>query len=146
MKNLMFVALLSLGACAAHAGAPAAGHPDSKAECDCSEGCAMTQPGVQASYEESADGAAIVFSTTGAEVSDIQARVAKMATKHNDPHPHHGQAHVAHSARADNIEKGARLVMTPADPSELEALRKHVRERVEKIKSGEAPTKSCARQ
>lgn len=105
----------------------------------------MRQPGVQVAYEDSADGAAMVFTAEGERVGEVQTRVTKMAEKHNEPRPHRAQGHVPHSARADNVEKGARLVMTPADPSELEALRKHVREHVERIQRGEAPTKSCER-
>ncbi len=106
----------------------------------------MSQVGVKAAYEDSADGAVIVFSTDRDEVSELRARVAEMADKHNQPRPHRAPGHVAHSARVDNVGKGARLIMTPADPSELEALRKHVRERVEQLQHDEVATKPCGKQ
>ena len=146
MKTLLFTLILGLCACAAQTATRASEPAHSKSDCDCAQGCPMALAGVQAAYEDSADGAAIVFSTERDEVSELQARVAKMAEEHNEPRPQRGPGYVAHSARVDNVEKGARLVMTPADPNELEALRKHVREHVETIQRGEAPTRSCDKQ
>lgn len=99
----------------------------------------MHVAGVSVAYEDTADGAAIVFTTDQGEVAELQSRVAKKAEHHNDPGHKRAEGHVPHSARADNVERGARLVMTPADPKDLEALRAHVREHVEHMQKGGCP-------
>lgn len=43
------------------------------------------------------------------------------------------------TARVENIEGGARLVLTPKDPAELPALREHLRARATRMSSGTCP-------
>jgi len=152
----LFLALIT-GACA-HSSTPATSEAaGGKRPCCDSDSCPMTQDGVQVVYEDTADGAAMVFTATDAVA--LQTRVGKMAEKHGaqgeagehhhgehhgDHHgDHHGEQEVPHSARADNTAQGARLIMTPTDPAQLDALRAHVKGHVEKMQRGECPMKSC---
>lgn len=154
----LYLALIT-GACAHSSTPPATEAAEGKRPCCDSDSCPMTQDGVQVVYEDTADGAAMVF--TASDVVALQTRVGKMAEKHGakgeasehqgehhgDHHAeHHGDHHeqeVLHSARADNTAQGARLVMTPTDPAQLDALRAHVKGHVEKMQRGECPMKSC---
>lgn len=148
MRSLMLSLALVLAACGAQAASGPRGGNDGRGPHGdhCQDGCPMRQEGVQVVYEDTADGAAMSFTTDPDRVVDLQARVAKMADKHNEPRPHRAPEHVAHSARADNTATGAKLIMTPADPAELEGLRKHVRDRVDQIQRGECPKDCCKKQ
>ncbi len=146
----LFLALIT-GACAHAPTAPSAEAPGGKRGCCNSDSCPMAQDGVQVVYEDTTDGAAMLF--TASDVAGLQSRVAKMAEKHakmaghgqHGEHQggHHGEQEVAHSARADNTAQGASLIMTPTDPAQLEALRAHVKGHVEKMQRGECPMQSC---
>jgi len=147
MRSLMLGLVLALGACGAHGAHHGDHHGDHGKNSPCGEhcgdGCPMRQEGVQVVYEDTADGAAMSFTADADKVAELQARVAKMAEKHNEPHPHHSADHVAHSARADNTPTGAKLIMTPADPAALEAMRKHVREHVDQMQRGDCTMDCC---
>ena len=147
MKNLVALVAMcfALGACGAKTAeaVPPSSANDAKqgsGHCACEkDSCPMQVSGVTMAYEDASDGATIVFSVEGTDAIDLQQRVAKMAEKHNRPQGEHGPDHVVHSARVDNTEKGARLVLTPSNPSDLEALRTQVRGHVEMMQKGECP-------
>jgi hypothetical protein len=110
-------------------------------------------------------GAALTFTTTG-EVAELRHRVAHRAEMHAK---HHGEGHggrmgagaregmmgggahegmmVEHkgrmmppsTARSEEVEGGARLIITPRDPADLAKLREHAREHAEKMASGQCP-------
>jgi len=163
MRALTLLLAIAMAACAHSSAAPAepaAPGSEAKAGCCDNESCPMGQDGMQVVYEDTSDGAAMVFTAT--DVPGLQARIAKMAEKHGTMDGHHGEHHehgkgehhehgkgehhdappVPHSARADNTATGARLVMTPTDAAQLDALRTHVREHVEMMQRGECPMKA----
>jgi hypothetical protein len=116
--------------------------------------CPMAVEGTTVRAEDVEGGAAIVFTTTG-DVAELRRRVAHMADMHNQ---HHGDGH-GHmmgmhgmmaggmmmppaTARSEEIEGGARLVLTPRDPAELANLRQHVHQHAEQMASGRCPMMS----
>lgn len=135
--------------------------------------CPMHVPGTQVSVEDTSDGVAKVFTTTG-DVTELRRRVHQMAERHEQmskdhpmgpggagpggmgpgmgagPGPGMGAGHMgdhkhmmAHAvpstARAEDIDRGARLNLTPKDPTKLAELRAHVRERAAHMASGQCP-------
>jgi hypothetical protein len=105
------------------------------------------------------NGVALVFTTTG-DVADLRARVRHMAEMHNQmagmqgsgaPGGPDGRAMGMHRipshASAEEVPGGARLVLVPTDPSQLTALRQHVRMHLERMQSGPChPCPQCPTQ
>jgi hypothetical protein len=118
--------------------------------------CPMAVAGTSARAEDVDGGAAIAFTTTG-DVAELRRRVAHMAEMHTR---HHGAGHgpmgdsskmgmmgdgmmmpSAH-ARSEDIDAGARIVLTPNAPADLAQLREHTRQHAEKMASGQCPMMS----
>lgn len=122
--------------------------------------CPMQVPGTQVSVEDTSDGVAKVFTTTG-DVAELRRRVRHMAERHERMSNHHamgpgragpgmgagpmgGHKHmmghvVPSTARVEDIDRGARLNLTPKDPTKLAELRVHVREHAARMASGQCP-------
>jgi hypothetical protein len=85
-------------------------------------------------------GASMVFTTTG-DVAQLRERVAKLAAHHNAMQQSAGGSGMAppSTARAEDVEGGARMIITPKSPSDLEALRTHVRDHAAGAHAGECP-------
>ena len=102
--------------------------------------CPMRLPGTQVSTSETPDGIAIVFTTAG-DLAPLRDHTRHMAAMHEQMMSGgmrgSGEAMmkmVPSKARAEDIEGGARIVLTPNDPSQLAALRDHVRRHVDAMK------------
>lgn len=130
--------------------------------------CPMMVEGTTVVAEETEGGAALVFTTSG-DVDELRRRVERMAEMHNrramhggtmgseaaggsTEAEHHAEAEAEGpsgqsrgmmmprgQARAEEIEGGARLVLTPHDPGELPALREHVGRMAEQMSARECP-------
>ena len=105
--------------------------------------CPMEVAGTKVAVDDTQDGVAITFTTTG-DVAQLRERVHHMAGMHE--HMMHGgsgdmdQMKMApSSARAEDVDGGARIVLTPADPAQLADLRTHVREHAAQMASGHCP-------
>lgn len=124
---------------------------------DMAASCPMAVTGTSARAEDVDGGAAITFTTTG-DVAELRRRVAHMAEMHTR---HHGQGHgpmpgdgskmgmmgdgmmmPPAEARSEDIDGGARLVLTPNAPADLTQLREHAREHADKMASGQCPMMS----
>ncbi len=105
--------------------------------------CPLQVEGTAARAEDVEGGAAIVFTTTG-DVAELRRRVAAMA-EHHAAHAEGACAcpmaasTPAHEARAEDVDGGARLVLTTSDPEDVEALRSNVREHADRMSSGACP-------
>ncbi len=107
--------------------------------------CPMHVAGTHISAEDTPDGVAIVFKTSG-DVAQLRDRVHAMAAKH-DQMAGSGMAAccaammstVPSTVRAEDVDGGARMVLTPRDPAQLTALRDHVHERAAMMASGQCP-------
>lgn len=110
----------------------------------CPADCPMRDKNVSVTAEDVDGGAALVFSTSG-DLSFLRAHVGKMVEHHN------GMAAAEHkpmgmmagmpasTARAEDIEGGARLIFTPTSPADLDALRAHVKAHAARAKEGSCP-------
>jgi len=114
------------------------------------DACPLEVPGTTVTVADTDDGVALVFTTSGGDVADLRQRVQKMAEFHNSHHAPGAAADpagkavgkpVPATARAEDVDGGARIVLTPTESSQLEALREHVREHAQKMASGDCPMK-----
>ena len=120
----------------------------------------MRVPNSTVSVSDTSGGVAVAFTTTG-DVTELRRRVRHMAEMHSR---HHAGARmggrrgagagehpmgpgrmmgqqmmIASTSAFEEIEGGARIVLTPSDPSGLEALRAQVRAHAERMSRGECP-------
>ena len=117
--------------------------------------CPMTVPGTQVSATDTATGEALAFSTTSPDqVSELRSRVRAMADMHNQHHSGDtgsmGQGGMGEgqgtgmggdtsgmhmpppsTATVEDTDTGARLVVTPKDPTQLTQLQSTVRSHAE---------------
>ncbi|MCC6556706.1 MAG: hypothetical protein IT372_27410 [Polyangiaceae bacterium] len=94
-------------------------------------------------------GAALDFKTSTGDVAELRRRVRAMAEMQNQRGGGMGMGRgmgrgggmgmFAATASAEDIEGGARLVLLPNDPAQLEALREHTRLRAERMALGQCP-------
>lgn len=110
--------------------------------------CSMMKD-AQIAATDDEHGVAITFTTTG-DPAELRAHVHKMATMHDrmshemmgsgatgGMHEHMAMA-PSHAA-VDDVDHGARIVLTPDDPTQLAMLRDQVHAHVEMMKSGKCP-------
>ena len=130
--------------------------------------CPMAVPGTQLAATDTEDGEAVTFTTSPDQASELRARVHAMADMHNRHHQagatdgmHGGMPHGGamgggsmgsggggpmgmmpppSRAAVEDVVGGARLVVTPNDPADLEALRSAVRMHSERMQQ----TGTCA--
>lgn len=113
--------------------------------------CPMVVADTNVEASDTEDGVALTFTTTSDSVADLRQRVEQMAQMYEQRHGegrmmwHHmgpgrgmgmGMGHgkgmgpgsgpmPAASVKVENTNDGARMILTPKSPSELEALREH---------------------
>ncbi|HWU90809.1 MAG TPA: hypothetical protein VN253_26265 [Kofleriaceae bacterium] len=103
----------------------------------------MAVSGTNVSVQETADGIALSFTTTG-DVAELRQRVRAMAEKHEQGMSGEmgsggGGMMVPSTARVEDVDGGARISFTPNDPAQLAELRDHVREHAAHMASGHCP-------
>jgi hypothetical protein len=110
--------------------------------------CPMSVPGTRVAAEDTDAGVALAFTTSPDQAAALRERVHAMAEMHNRQHggaagDHHGM-HGAMGegtggmggmerpppaeARVEDVQAGARIVLTPRDPADLQQLRDTVRQ------------------
>jgi hypothetical protein len=145
----------STGCMGHHAAEAAAPSPRARAAAPAMAGhCPMEVPGTQVSAADTQDGEAVTFITSPDHEADLRSRVHAMADMHNEHHQgggmDHGGMHGSGSmgrdtstgsgamghmetmpppsrASVQDVPGGARLVVTPSDPGDLERLQSVVR-------------------
>ncbi len=118
--------------------------------------CPMEVPGTQVSVADTQDGVAIAFTTSG-DVAQLRQRVQGMAVRHEKKMSRggmmgsggmgsggmmgsgHMMKMVDSTAHAEDIDAGARIVLSPKDPAQLSELRDHVREHAARMAGGHCP-------
>lgn len=100
--------------------------------------CPMQVPGTTVASEDVDGGVALAFTTSSGDVSELQRRVTHMAEMHNQRHAAGGMMPAA-TASAENVDGGARIVLRPSDPAQLDALREHARTHAEQMSHGACP-------
>ena len=132
------------GAACAHGGSQgsSATAPPQSSEAMSQDTCPMTVPGTQVSAADTATGEVLTFTTTSPDqVPELRNRVRAMADMHKH---HHGSAEEGtgssagdgtalsvppvSTARAEDIDQGARITVTPTDASQLPELQRIARE------------------
>jgi hypothetical protein len=101
--------------------------------------CPVKVSGTKVMAADVEGGAALAFTTSSGDVAELRQRVRGMAEMHDRKHATGGMMMPASTASAEDVEGGARLVLRPKDPAQLEGLRKHARMHAEKMSSGECP-------
>ncbi len=122
--------------------------------------CPMAVPGTQLAVADTPEGEAVTFTTAPDRAAELRGRVHAMADMHNSHHQgggmegmHGGMQHGGmmgggsmgstgrdammpppSRAAVEDVEGGARLVVTPNDPADLERLRSTVRMHAERMR------------
>lgn len=100
--------------------------------------CPMIVEGATVRAEDTEDGAALVFTTTG-DVTDLRNRVGRLAAMHNQMHATDTSMGPPSMAKVELIEGGARMVVTATNPADVEALRSRVHVRADNARPGVCP-------
>lgn len=130
----------------AHAVPPPAQPPLGAAPADMMQVCPMAVPGTQVAVSDTPDGEAVWFTTAPERIPELRSRVRAMADLHNRQHAGGGAEQMGGGmmgggmsgmgasmmpppsrAAVEDVEGGARLVVTPNDPADLDRLRSTVR-------------------
>ncbi len=104
--------------------------------------CPMQVPGTTVTAADVEGGVALSFTTSTGDVADLRQRVRRMAEMHSQMHGRmHGQGGMmpAATTSVEDITGGARVILRPGDPAQLEALREHARMQAARTAQGECP-------
>lgn len=129
MTRLCLALALAAAACGSKTSSAPSTTSDKMAVAD-DPSCPLVVPGTSISVEDTTMGAALVFVTTGDPLA-VRARAAKLAemhTKQDGPKGAMGMMFTAGStATATEIEGGARVELTAAQPDGAAAIQKELR-------------------
>jgi hypothetical protein len=110
--------------------------------------CPLKVEGVTVQAQEPDGAVALAFSAGAEQLDELQTRVGKLAEMHNGHQGHPGMKGGMHAdmpkatASVEQTDTGAVLVITPADPKDLDALRTLVKKQAEHMKMGHCPHQS----
>lgn len=129
MKTILLVVALVLSITTFGAAAPEdhAKMPD----------CPMNLQGAELSVTDLPDAVALTFTTKEGDVAELRRRVENMAKMHSDSRMMGMGMMLPFTAKYEEIPNGSRLTLTPKDPAQLETFRTEVRQRAERMKTGE---------
>lgn len=116
-------------------------------------GCPTLVAGTEVEVTRPSEAVAIRFTTATGDVSELRARVRHLGATyergsghftHLDGHLNNPRSEPSHivqpmpsvASTVDDIDGGARLLLRPVDPEELDALRQHVRMHQELMQTG----------
>jgi hypothetical protein len=86
--------------------------------------CLMSVRGAEIAVADTDGGVALTITTGSGDVAELRERVKRMLAMHDV------------QAKLETIDNGARVTLTPKDPAGLTALRKQVREHVDRMAKG----------
>ena len=103
--------------------------------------CPMNLEGTSVVATDTATGVALTITTTKPEnVAELRRRAEQMATMHAVDRPSESMMQgqmLPGTIKYEAIQNGARLTLTPKDPSKLAEFRKQVRAHVERMQKGD---------
>lgn len=86
------------------------------------ESCPMHVEGTTMALEDTEKGVAMVFTNSDA-TADVQERAMQMAEHHPMAMDHHGSTLPDFTVKSEKTDTGARMMMMPSDPADMEAFR-----------------------
>jgi len=102
--------------------------------------CPMNLQGTTVAVADTATGVSVSITTKPENVAELRKRVEQMAAMHSgqasSPAMMQGQM-MPGTVKYEAIDNGAKLMLTPKDPSKLAEFRTQVRAHVEKMQKGE---------
>jgi hypothetical protein len=103
--------------------------------------CPTSLEGTSASVADTSTGVTVTFTTKPENVAELRKRVEQMATMHTSAGAGsnammQGQM-MPGTVKYEAVDKGARLTLTPKDPSKLVEFRKQVRDHVDRMTKGD---------
>jgi hypothetical protein len=102
--------------------------------------CPASLESVKFAVADTATGIALTITTESGNVDELRQGLERMAAMHspNGEKPSMMRHRmIAGSIQFEEVEGGAKLTLTPVDPSQLDAFRKQVREHVERMQKGD---------
>jgi hypothetical protein len=102
--------------------------------------CPMRIEGVNVTSTDTRDGVALTFTTDSGNVEELRRRVQRIAMmfSRRGRHPMRSSGRmIPADVKYEIVERGARVIMTPTDPTRLDALRKHVRAIADRMQKGD---------
>ena len=103
--------------------------------------CPMNLEGASVVTTDTTTGMAVSITTTKPEnIAELRRRAEQMATMHSIDRPSQSMMQgqmLPGTVKYEPIENGARLTLTPKDPSKLAEFRKQVRMHVERMQKGD---------
>jgi hypothetical protein len=144
--------------CAPGAKGSAAGTPHAHGMAGMEAHCPAKVPGTTVQVVDLERAVALDFTTTG-DMAEVRRRAARMAQMHGESAMHAGMMHggmmgsaggpgmmhgmmgkpPASSAQVEELPNGARIVLTPKEPRDLEALRAHAHQHAAHGQQGGCP-------
>lgn len=97
--------------------------------------------------QEVEGGVVLTFTAEAGDVVELRRRVHLMAERHQAPADGNGVHHGAMPAATASVEEtpnGARLVLKPRDPAQLDVLRRHAEMHAVHAERGERRRMACA--
>jgi hypothetical protein len=100
--------------------------------------CPMHVQGAKVAVADTADGVAVSITTESGKVDELRRRMKLIAEMRdaNENRPAMMPNRIPATVKYEEVPNGARLTLTPKDPAQLEALRKQVHKRAERLQNG----------
>ena len=96
------------------------------------QNCPMQVPGTDLSIVDTNDGIALSVTTRSGDAAELRRRLETMSKMHSNEGMHGNMT--PFTVIYEEIPNGARLTLTPKDPTKLEEFRKIVRQHAEQMK------------
>ena len=140
MRNMLFTAAVAASLTAFAMGStqnPQAPQGE-KPNMSMMQNCPMKIPGADLVVANVDNGITLAITTQSGDVADLRHRVegmAKMHSAHANANTHGGM--MAFSVKFEEVPNGARITLTPKDPSQLEEFQAKVQQHAEQMKKGD---------
>ena len=102
------------------------------------QNCPMKVPGAVVSVADSDNGITLTITTKSDSVAELRSRIQNMVRMHSVPSSAAMHSDMMpFSIKYEEVANGARLILTPKDPAQLDTFRVKVRQHAEQMKKGE---------
>jgi hypothetical protein len=101
------------------------------------QSCPMKVSGAVVSVADVEKGIALTITTKSGDVADLRRRTENMAKMHSSSNTNMHAPMMSFSVKYEEVPDGARVILTPNDPTQLQEFRAKVRQHVEQMKNGD---------